>query len=445
LTRLGLPQSDDTVLRNLKRHAADRGETSTARIVGIDDWAWQKGCRYGTIMVDLERREVVDVLSDRSADSVARWLRQHASVEIVSRDRCGLYAEGARRGAPKARQVADRFHLVQNLRHTIEQQLSRAPSPARPLETTNADVDPCTLVASGSPYSWSELAEHRQLVRDGRRALRTSMFDQVKTLQARGDGIRTIACRTGLNWRTVEKWSRLEELPPRNVMGPKLTTPSTFQGHLSRRWAEGCTSGRTLLPEIKRLGYAGSFSHLERLLCQWRKAGRSASASASASAAVDVITLAALAVVPEVAVATTGPLASPIVAAALCVKPRGLLTRTQAAEVDALKAASSDFAAMRGLAMRFRGILRGRDIRPFAAWLQDADRCGIYGMRRFVRTLRQDLDAVRNAITELWSNGQTEGQINRLKTLKRAMYGRAGAELLRARMMPLRLAENHAD
>jgi hypothetical protein len=440
LTRLGLPRSDDTVLRNLKRHAADRGETSTARIVGIDNWAWQKGCRYGTIMVDLERREVVDVLSDRSADSVARWLRQHPSVEIVSRDRCGLYAEGTRRGAPKARQVADRFHLVQNLRHTIEQQLSRAPRPARPLETTDAAADPCPPVASGSPYPWSELAEHRQLIRNGRRALRTSMFDQVKTLQARGDGIRAIACRTGLNWRTVEKWSWLEELPLRNIMGPKLTTPSTFQGHLSRRWAEGCTSGRTLLPEIKRLGYAGSFSHLERLLCQWRKAGRSA-----ASAAVDVITLAALAEVPEVAVATTGYLASPIVAAALCVKPRGLLTSSQAAKVDALKAASSDFAAMRALAMRFRGILRGRDIRPFAAWLHDADRCGVYGMRRFVRTLRQDLDAVRNAIIEPWSNGQTEGQINRLKTLKRAMYGRAGAELLRARMMPLRPAEHHTD
>jgi transposase len=138
-------------------------------------------------------------------------------------------------------------------------------------------------------------------------------------------------------------------------------------------------------------------------------------------------------------------LASPIVAAALFVKPRGLLASSQAAKVDALKAASSDFAAMRALAMRFRGILRGRDIRPFAAWLQDADRCGVYGMRRFVRTLRQDLDAVRNAITEPWSNGQTEGQINRLKTLKRAMYGRAGAELLRARMMPLRPAEHHTQ
>jgi transposase len=303
LTRLGLPQSDDTVLRNLKRHAADRGQTSTARVVGIDDWAWQKGCRYGTIMVDLERREVIDVQSDRSADG-ARWLHQHPSVEIVSRDRCGLYAHGARRGAPQARQVAGRFHLLQNLRRAIEQQLSRAPRPAKPPAATDAAADACTTVACNRRDPCPELAEHRQLARAGRRALRTSVFDQVKALQARGDDIRAIACRTGLNWRTVEKWSWLEELPPRNVMGPRLTTPSTFGDHLSRRWAEGCTSGRTLLPEIRRLGYAGSFSHPERLLRRWRKAGR--------SSAADVCTMTAPAETLEAGVSATGHLPSPI-------------------------------------------------------------------------------------------------------------------------------------
>jgi hypothetical protein len=358
LTRLGLPQSDDTVPRNRKRHAADRRQTSTAWVVGIDDWAWQRGCRYGTIMVDLERREVVDVLSDRSADGAAQWLQQHPSVEIVSRDRCGLYADGARRGAPQARQVADRFHLLQNMRHTIEQQLSRAPSPARPPAATHAAADPCKTVACDSRDPCAELAEHRQLGRAGRRALRTSMFDQVKALQARGDDIRAIACRTELDWRTVEEWSWLEELPPRDIMGPKLATSSTFQDHLSRRLAEGCTSGRTLLPGIRRLGYAGSFSHLEGRLCQWRKAVR--------SGAADVCTLAAPAETLEAGVASTGYLASPIVAAALCVKPRGLLTTSQAVKVDALKA-SSDFAAMRALAMCFCSILRGQDVRAFAA------------------------------------------------------------------------------
>ena len=186
-----------------------------------------------------------------------------------------------------------------------------------------------------------------------------------------------------------------------------------------------------LLPEIESLGYTGSLSNLERLLSQWRRAGRSDVADACTPAT------------PVLSDALTGHLVSPIVAAALCVKPRGLLTKTQAAKVDAFKAVSADFAAMRALAMRFRGILRGADVQKLTVWLHDADRSGLYGIRRFVRTLRQDLAAVRNAITETWSSGQTEGQINRLKMLKRAMYGRAGVELLRARMMPLHSTEYH--
>jgi transposase len=139
----------------------------------------------------------------------------------------------------------------------------------------------------------------------------------------------------------------------------------------------------------------------------------------------------------------TGLTISPIVAASLCIKPRGLLTPRQAAKVDALKSASPDFTTMRRLAMRFRGVLRSKDIQKFGIWLDDAQQSGIYAMQRFARTVRRDLDPVTNALTEGWSNGQTEGQINRLKTLKRAMYGRAGAELLRARMLPLHLPMQH--
>lgn len=238
---------------------------------------------------------------------------------------------------------------------------------------------------------------------------------------------------TGFNWRTVAKWAQLGEFPERNVMAAKPTTPGNFQHHLLRRWAEGCTSGRDLLPEIKCLGYTGSPSHLERLLSQWRRAGRPAGFDGP-------MTNTTMLRDP-----LTGNLVSPIVAAALCIKPRGLLTEAQAAKVDAFKAASEEFATMRQLAMRFRGILRGADFQKLDVWLYDADRFGLYGIRRFVRTLRQDLAAVRNAIIEAWSNGQTEGQINRLKTLERSMYGRAGVDLLRARMMPVQWIENHTD
>jgi transposase len=207
--------------------------------------------------------------------------------------------------------------------------------------------------------------------------------------------------------------------------GAKDKLAALFRRIPARRWAEGCVRGRHLFHEIKERGYTGSFSNLERLLTKWRNPKRKVARPAPAIAT-------ARATDPA-----TGRLISPIVAAALCVKPRGLLTSAQVAKVDALKSEWPDFAAMRRLAMRFRGILRSKNVAKLGVWLKDAHQSGLYAMQRFARTLQRDIDAVRNAITESWSNGQTEGQINRLKALKRAMYGRAGPELLRARMLPL--------
>jgi len=188
-----------------------------------------------------------------------------------------------------------------------------------------------------------------------------------------------------------------------------------------------------LFSDIRHRGYTGSFSHLARFLSPWRS--RSASGEPVEPAALDEEAVAA----PHVRTLDpmTGRQISAPTAAALCVKPRGQMSARQIANVDALKAASPEFTTMRKLAMRFQGLLRGSMVELLANWLDDARRSGIYGMRRFARTLRQDIEAVRNAILEPWSNGQTEGQINRLKMLKRAMYGRAGVDLLRARMMPL--------
>jgi transposase len=429
MTSLGMPQSNDTLLRLLKREVAKRHNSLPVRVVGIDDWSWRKGARYGTIMVDLERREVLDVLEDRSAETTARWLGQHPTVEVVSRDRCGLYAQGTVQGAPQALQVADRFHLLQNLQHAIKQQLSRAPRQS-PLFVPSETADPLTEPAGiVHRYGQPGVTDHHRLVRAGRRAARQAGFDRVKALHAEGKPLCSIARETGFNWRTVRKWTRQDELRPRQSMAPKSTTPSGFRDHLVRRWMEGCTIGRELLAEIRPLGYTGSLTHLNT----WRRAHFAAAIGAAPPEATTALDNTVMRVAP------------PIVAAALCIKPRGLLSEAQATKVDKLKATSSEFTTMRQLAMRFRGILRGRDVEPLDGWLSDAARSGMHCMRQFARTLRQDLAAVQNAIREPWSNGQTEGQINRLKTLKRAMYGRAGVHLLRARMLPFHAYSAHRD
>ncbi len=121
--QLAMPVSPDTLLRLVCHN--DFPPAATPTVLGVDDWAWKKGQTYGTILVDLEQQRVVDLLPDRSADSLVEWLQQHPGVQIISRDRGGIYAEGARRGAPDAEQVADRFHLLKNLREALEPLLSR--------------------------------------------------------------------------------------------------------------------------------------------------------------------------------------------------------------------------------------------------------------------------------------------------------------------------------
>src|SRR5882724_1411659 len=141
MARLGMPVSDTTILRSVKKSVAAQTNGAAVRVVGVDEWAWRKGTTFGTVIVDLEHRQVVELLADRSAATTADWLKRHPEIDVISRDRAGLYADAAREGAPQARQVADRFHLLKNLRETIERQLGRLEAPIR--ETVlQVDDDP---------------------------------------------------------------------------------------------------------------------------------------------------------------------------------------------------------------------------------------------------------------------------------------------------------------
>jgi len=446
--RLGMRVGHATILRQIKRSARSGAARTHVKVVGVDDWAWKKGMNYGTVMVDLERRQVIDVLPDRSAASTARWLKDHPNIEIISRDRAGLYAEGAREGAPQARQVADRFHLLQNFREAVERHLIHpGPPPKRASEIdANGSARP---KAKNDSRSVSDGERHRRSTQRAARAAREARFEEVKVLFEAGKTITAIARELGLGRRRVERWTRFIVLPERNVMAPKASTPGCFEAFLSRRWAEGTRSVRHLFGEIKQQGYAGSYSHLARFIMAWKNPEGSfdvivdtpVELSSSKLSAPDFN---ACSKSPAIDPAT-GRRISPLTAAALCVKPRGQMTPRQICIVDALKAESKDFAVMRQLAMRFRGLFRGGSLAKLDEWVWDAISCSIYAMRRFAKTLRQDIDAVQNAVLEPWSNGQTEGQINRLKTLKRSMYGRASTELLRARMLPLQNFNLHRE
>ena len=190
-------------------------------------------------------------------------------------------------------------------------------------------------------------------MRCGRQAVRQELFDEIRVLSEGGSSVREIARKLGLGRRRVERWVRRIDLPDLNTMASKPSTPAYFGTLLARLWAEGITKVRHLFDEIRRRGYTGSFSHLARFLAPWR-GETSFDSDEQARAEQEELAPARMRTLDPM----TGRAISPLAAAALCVKPLGQLAARQVANVNALKAASADFTAMRQLAIRFRGLPR---------------------------------------------------------------------------------------
>jgi hypothetical protein len=255
-----------------------------------------------------------------------------------------------------------------------------------------------------------------------RRATQLARFRLVKRLQVAGHSAQAIMRETGLGRCYVSKWIRLDDLPDRNRMEPRVGMPEFYRAYLLRRWAEGCQSVRVLMGETQTLGYVGCYGGLARLLAPWRLHG----------------------VPPDSPRASDAPVASiftrhvsPQIAAALLGQPRARLTAHQADTVDALKAHCPGSTTMRRLMLSFSTILRVGKVATLRRWMTRARATGIEPLQRFVRKLQQDQRAVEGAVRERWSNGPVEGHINRLKMLRRQMYGRAGVAFLRARVLPI--------
>jgi transposase len=433
-----MPSSRHTLLPELTQ--IPMSQHPPIRVLGVDDWAWSKGQSFGTILVDLERGQVVDLLPTRSSQSLSEWLGRHPEVEVVSRDRQGVYADGTRCGAPEATQIADRFHLTFNLRQAVERELAIKRSSLRftPKITPTLRADrakerdkpaECRFITK------SNVQEQQAEVARQRRQEQVDLFQTVHEMRASGMNVNEIANHLGLNRRRFDRWLRLDQLPERNRMEPRPGMIESFRGYLRQRWEAGCRHGRTLLAEIRELGYRGAFSRLANLLSPWRQLDRPANANVATE------------IVPPEPTTLPPPARqiSPQVAAALLAKFRTDLTPQQEDIVDAFKVQCPGFAVMRELVLSFRCLLRLGKLDDLHSWIERAQNSSLDAMARFVRTLKQDLSAVEAAVTEPWSNGPVEGHINRLKTLKRQMYGRAGLQLLLARLLPdtLSASEGH--
>jgi transposase len=410
LNRLSIATSDDTVLRRVREKPAEEASVIPVRNLGVDDWAWRKGQDYGTILVNLDLHRVIDLLGDRSCESFSAWLQQHPEIATISRDRCGLYAEGATLGAPQSQQVADRFHLVLNLSSTMERVLEER---SRELILPPAE-DPVPAAESACPTEVDAVvplaAPSRPTPSQQRRQRRLERYQEVVALFDGGHSQRDISRELGMNRKTIRRWLRGDQFPERKLphrAPPKVTE---FADYLRQRWNEGCHNASRLYREIQAKGYGGKRRMVAQFVAGWRKTGKAVSPKSPQRIA-------------------------PKHAAILVTRPANKMTEEQRRLLDRIVGQCPEVFDLRQLALSFREALMADESTQLRQWIARAKHCEFGSVVRFAYGLQKDSSAVSAAVDTPWSTGQVEGQINRLKMIKRQMYGRAGFSLLRKRVI----------
>lgn len=409
--RLAMRTSPDTLLRRLK--LGPSAVIQGARAIGVDDWAWLKGQRYGTILVDLQTHTPIDLLPDRSANSLADWLQAHPGAEVISRDRAGVYADGATRGAPHAVQVADRFHLICNLTSAVQRVLEQQRSAlAKAVPVAQAEPTPAPADSDAG------VKTRYQQLSDDRRQRRLERYNEVVALYRKGMSQQEIGRTLQIGRKTVRRFLRAGQFPERAKPQRRPPRVNAFREYLNRRWAEGCHTATQLWREIQAQGYVGGRSSMARYIADLRTRGTKYFRKTTA---------------PRPPKAKTP---SPRQAAMLLARRPEKLKPHEQQELARLQQCSPEIPKLYALTQSFSAVFRSKRSQALQDWIRDAKQAGLPEIGRFCDGLLRDAAAVTAAVTLPWSNGQVEGQIHRLKLVKRQMYGRAKFNLLRLRVLP---------
>lgn len=411
LAKLRMAVSHDTALNLVRGQALP--EVKTPRVLGVDDFAIRKRKTYGTILLDLEKHKVIEVLPDRTSQTLASWLKAHPGIEIISRDRSKDYRSAATQGAPKAIQVADRWHLLKNLsdqlKHWFERhkkQLLKAKSQS---QTSNNQEPPCIKAQSSYEITLQAKLETRRK--------RHELFEQAKRLKAEGFSTRFIANKLGMGRSTLGRWFAQGGYPDKH-RDQSLTPYCTY---LKERYEAGISNKMQLYREITSQGFKGSYA----LVYQY---------FAEVEAGLDFHQV-------ERKAQPAGKRITTFEATQLFTRQRDALSASDEEQLERIFSHLQTARACYDLVQRFCSLFDMQDqqaeltIRAFNSWLSDCMSSGIDELVRFAKGLGSDKAAIEAALTLPWSNGQTEGQVTKLKLIKRSMYGRANFDLLRRKVL----------
>ena len=418
--RLGLPASYRTILRLL--HAIPLPEVATPRVLGVDDWAFRKGRRYGTLLYDLERHVPVALLPDRETRSLSEWLKANPGVEVISRDRAEAYAAGAREGAPNATQVADRWHLLKNLtdylddwvereRKTLEMVLTEAQSEAPPSESSKEKreepVEDSTELPTDGKQKPVKLARGEQQYQE-KRERRKARYDQVIDLHGRGLTRKAISEEVGISERTVLRFLAFEAYPERKVRSDRGESRLvTDQDYIIRRIDQGCYNARQIWRELKENGHIGSYASIYSTVKECRVENEPAASNARKRVRLERWRV-----------------------VGWLLRGGETMEEKDRERMETLKSRSESFSVVYELAQGFAEMIRKRQSEKLTEWMKVAGESNIRELKSFVTGLKRDQAAVEAGMSLPWSNGPVEGFVNRIKEIKRRMYGRAGFDLL---------------
>jgi transposase len=425
--QLAMPTSPDTLLRRVKE--CPQQPESLPRVVGVDDWALRKGQRYGTILTDLERGGVIDLLRGRDGSALLAWLKDHPHIEVVSRDRWAPFAQAIAEALPQALQVADRWHLLKNLREAVERffqrryatikqtlQLSAAVEPS-PTPSNQPLAEETVRVASSGSTVLPAIRSSRSQSKQAKRQHRIDRYQNVRQRHGQGQSIRDIARELQMSRKTVRRYLHSEQCPDWVPGYPRPTRLDQFRDVIDQRILEGCRNAAEVYRELATKGCTASYEAVRRFFTR-RLAGAGQKRQ-------------------RINAATCQPPAPPS-ARQLSFEFVRLAVKREVEEqtrMEALRGIDAEFQETMALAEEFAAMVRKQSKMTLAVWLEKTAASVCPEIQGFAEGIRQDEAAVGAALQEKWSNGPVEGHVNRLKVIKRQMYGRAGLPLLRARVI----------